>query len=208
MIFIQKDIDKLTDNQIISRFKETNDLEYLGHLFVRYTDFVFLICMKYLKNEEDSKDAAMQIFENLSLLLIKHEIDNFKSWLHVVSKNYCLIKIRKEKSINEKKNVYEKDSIFFMENDINLHHTENIDKESKIKLLEKALEELNPKQKTCIKLFYLEEKTYKEIEKETGYSINEVKSSIQNGKRKLKIKLKNMNLTIISFFLLKYIFMS
>ena len=57
-----------------------------------------------------------------------------------------------------------------------------------------SLEELNPEQKQCLILFYLEKKSYQEISENTGFSLMQVKSYIQNGKRNLKILLdKKMN---------------
>jgi RNA polymerase sigma-70 factor (ECF subfamily) len=53
--------------------------------------------------------------------------------------------------------------------------------------LEKCIETLGDEQKQCVKLFYLQEKCYKEITESTGFDMNKVKSYIQNGKRNLKI---------------------
>ena len=71
----------LDDQQILSLLKSSNDTAYCGILFDRYLHLVYGLCHKYLKNEEQSKDASMQIFEFLILNLHKYEIDNFKSWL-------------------------------------------------------------------------------------------------------------------------------
>ena len=60
------------------------------------------------------------------------------------------------------------------------------DKEHKLQALESAMMQLNDKQRVCIDLFYLQQKTYDEVSNQTGYTSNEVKSYIQNGKRNLK----------------------
>ena len=67
-----------------------------------------------------------------------------------------------------------------------LHHNGE-DKEKQLTLMESAIKDLKPEQKICIELFYLQEKSYEEVAKITGYSMKEVKSYIQNGKRNLKI---------------------
>ena len=68
------------------------------------------------------------------------------------------------------------------------------DKETTLTLLENSLEELNPEQKTCVTLFYLQKKSYHEIVEITGFNLLQVKSYIQNGKRNLKILVeKKMN---------------
>jgi RNA polymerase sigma-70 factor (ECF subfamily) len=52
--------------------------------------------------------------------------------------------------------------------------------------MEGCLGKLPDRQQQSVRLFFLEEKCYKEISESTGYSLNEVKSYIQNGKRNLK----------------------
>ena len=56
---------------------------------------------KYLKNEEKSKDAVMEIYELLTKALLKHEIQHFKSWLYRVTFNHCMQVIRAEKKTSE-----------------------------------------------------------------------------------------------------------
>ncbi len=68
-----------------------------GLLFERYTHLVFGVCMKYLKNTYDAEDAVMGIFEKLMTDLKNHEVRDFKNWLYRVSKNHCLMILRKSK---------------------------------------------------------------------------------------------------------------
>ena len=49
-----------------------------------------------------------------------------------------------------------------------------------------SVNQLNKEQGECVKLFYLEGKSYQEVAELTSYSIKKVKSYIQNGKRNLK----------------------
>ena len=137
--------------------------------------------MKYLKNEDDSKDAVMQLFEKLLIDLKKHEVQNFKGWLHTVAKNYCLMQLRKK---NPETPLIEN---LVVENQHFAHHEEEPQLEERLTLMEEAIAQLNDSQKKCVELFYLKEKCYQEISEQTGYTMNEVKSFIQNGKRNLKI---------------------
>ena len=68
-----------------------------------------------------------------------------------------------------------------------------IEKEMLLNQLEKGLEELKEDQKIGIKLFYLESKSYQQIADQTGWDLKKVKSEIQNGKRNLKLKVKEQN---------------
>jgi RNA polymerase sigma-70 factor (ECF subfamily) len=148
--------------------------------------------MKYLKNQEDSKDAVMQVFEQLFTKLKTQEIQNFKSWIYTVTKNHCLMKIRHEQSVLKHKEVYySKIQEEIMEFDVQDHPYKEEELNSQIPTLEKGIEQLNTNQRRCIELLYLQDKSYKEVADITGYSMKQVKSYIQNGKRNLKIYLGN-----------------
>jgi RNA polymerase sigma factor (sigma-70 family) len=148
--------------------------------------------MKYLKDYDSSKDASMQVFENLIEGLKKHEVNNFKSWLHSVTKNYCLMQLRSTKTVSMDVEI-EKNVTPLMEYGSFLHQENEISLESKLNGLEKAIQELKEEQRTCVELFYLKEKCYNEITEITGYSLNQVKSHIQNGKRNLQLLLSKIN---------------
>ena len=137
--------------------------------------------MKYFKDEDNSKDAVMQVFEKLLLDLSKHEVQNFKAWLHTVAKNYCLMQLRKK---NPETPLTDN---LVVENASTLHQEAGPQLEEQLTLMEEALAQLSEQQKICVDLFYLQEKCYQEISDQTGYTMNEVKSFIQNGKRNLKI---------------------
>ena len=183
--------DILSDKLLIEQYRQTLDKNVVGELFKRYTGFVFLVSMKYLKDEEQSKDAVMQVFERLFTVLPEHDIDNFKAWLHTVVRNHCLGILRKKQSIQRHENNV-KEHIIFMENDAVEHQDSKEENKADINNLEKALKQLKPEQKQCVELFYLNEKSYKEIMEITGFDDKKVKSYIQNGKRNLKIILQKL----------------
>jgi RNA polymerase sigma factor (sigma-70 family) len=175
-------LSSLTDNELIAEFKTVQRQEVLGILFTRYTSLVFGTCLKYLKDRDDAKDAVMQIFEKLNSTLVKHEVANFKSWLYVSARNYCLMQLRarKRRQTNEiTPNLMESDYVLHLESEPDLE--ENISK------LEKCIGELAEEQQRCVQLFYLQEKCYRDVSLETGYELGQVKSFIQNGKRNLKL---------------------
>lgn len=173
------------DLELVRLYRESGDMVHLGELFQRHTELVYLVCMKYLKDEEESKDATMQLFENLATSLLKHDITNFKSWLHVTTKNHCLMQLRakkKQQSIN-----LDEIAQPLMENAAAFHLTEADRQEQDEQALLKGLADLPPEQRQCLELFYLQQKSYKEIATLTGSELSKVKSYIQNGKRNLKI---------------------
>jgi RNA polymerase sigma-70 factor (ECF subfamily) len=184
MMFFSKNTGKLSDEALIEKYKATEDKYYIGELYKRYTHLVLGVCMKYLKDREEAKDAVMQIFEKLMEDLKKHQVANFKSWLHMVSKNHCLMKLR-NKSITLQLDEVENNVDNVVEFTSYSHHS--ID-ETEIQLthLEEALGTLDKDQRLCVELFFLQERSYKEVSDSTGFSLNQVKSYIQNGKRNLK----------------------
>jgi RNA polymerase sigma factor (sigma-70 family) len=184
-------IETFTDEELVDAFVQKADNKFLEVLYNRYIRFVFLICMKYLKNTELAKDVSMQVFEKLGGDLKRFEIRNFKSWLHVVTKNTCFMHLRSERDFQQIDLIAQKDLAGIMEKQSFMHPENDEENEIKYELLQKAMEKLNDEQKKCINLFYIEEKSYKEVSGITGFSLNEVKSHIQNGKRNLKNMLIN-----------------
>ena len=187
----------IDDNDLLIKFYADKNNEWLGILLQRYTLLLLGVCMKYLKNEDAAHDATMNIFEKLFTDLQKHQINNFKSWLHTVCKNHCLILLRKPNILVSIDESEEENSHLFMQLANVLNHEDNKhEKEEKLQVLEQSIVELKDKQRECIELFFLKQKSYQEISKQTGYTENEVKSYIQNGKRNLKILLEQKGITM------------
>ncbi len=172
----------LTDIELVDLYKKEEDLSCLGELFARYQSLVYGVCLKYLKDRDEAKDAVMQLFEKLIQTLRVHEVGNFKSWLYVTSRNHCLMQIRARKG-----KFTQEFSPEVMENQLLLHPEVEPELEGNLTKLEKCIETLVNEQKDCVQLFYLQEKCYKDIAQFTGFDMNKVKSFIQNGKRNLKI---------------------
>ncbi len=170
------------DSALLRHYKSTGDLEVLGSLFIRYNALVYGVGLKYLKDRDEAKDTVMQVFEKLVQSLREYEVENFKSWLYVTTRNYCLMKIRAGKG-----RFREEISPHLMENELTMHLQEEPELEQNLSKLEKCIEELANEQKQCVQLFFLKEMCYKEITSTTGFDLNKVKSFIQNGKRNLKL---------------------
>tara|TARA_B100000767_G_C19588861_1_gene460549 strand:+ start:136 stop:711 length:576 start_codon:yes stop_codon:yes gene_type:complete len=184
------DTNKLSDLELIQKYKNGNK-DAIGILYKKYMHLIYGSCLKYLKNEEKSKDAVMEIYELLTKALLKHEIQHFKSWLYRVTFNHCMQVIRAEKQTSKKAQNFKKESIAFMESNQDEHLT--IEKEELLVHLEECIKELKYFQNNCIKRFYLQEQCYNEIVEQTGYTLKKVKSYIQNGKRNLMICMNKKN---------------
>lgn len=178
----------LTDNELVKHYKATADKIYVGELYKRYTHLVLGMCINYFKDKDVAKDMTLQIFEKLFDELKKREVENFKAWLTFVVRNYCISELRKMQTQLNRDIEYQ----YQLKNQlIEEDNEKELEEEQKLEALEKAMESLNPFQKKCIELFYLKNMTYTQIVEMTGYSVNEVKSYIQNGKRNLKMIITN-----------------
>jgi len=174
-------LSESNEQLLLKSYRETGDLSYLGQLYGDHSEMVYYVCLRYFQDSERSKDAVMDIFEELITKVNKQEIQSFAKWLYVLSRNHCLMILRSSKmqrniSIDE-----------FVEFPLNMHQDDNVEnKEQKLTALEQCLDKLPEKRKKSIDLFFLNEKCYYEVADITGYSLKEVKSYIQNGKRNLK----------------------
>ena len=174
-----KKYDKLYDRELIELFKSKQDINALGVLFSRYSHLVASIAIGILKDKQKAEDVVQEIFEIVSKDLVKHDVKNFNSWIYSVTKFHCF-KVKKV--------------IEFVQSDIELGDEDDSDEilefelqlQTRIKHLKKAMSLIKYEQKKCVELFYLKGYSYNEIADETEYTMNEVKSFIQNGKRNLK----------------------
>lgn len=182
MVFIKNIPSSDPDEDLVQSYKSSGDLQVLATLYQRYMDLVYGVCLKYLKEPEDAKDATISIFEELITKLHKHEVEHFKNWLYQVSKNHCLMRLR-----NEKKLPIVKNDMTLMQLEENVHLNSALEKEDRFEQLQACLQQLAEEQRVVIELFYLKGKCYNEIADQTGFEWSKVRSFIQNGRRNLKI---------------------
>jgi RNA polymerase sigma-70 factor (ECF subfamily) len=175
----------LSDPELVDLYRKVSDLEVLGVLYKRYMYLVYGVCMKYLKNRDDSQDAVMQIFETLVTEIPRFEIRNFKSWLYGVSRNHCLMKLRKDHAEKNRHDQFSGE--IFMESTSVLHPIDDNEDHDLQERLKSCMEQLKEEQRRCVEMFYYNQRCYKEIAAELTVDENKVKSAIQNGKRNLKI---------------------
>ena len=173
---------RLTDQEILKHFYADHNNEWLGTLLERYTMLLYGVSMKYLKNPEEARDAVQQIFLKVITELHKYEVSYFSSWLYMIAKNHCLMQLR-----NRRHGI----SVDLVNEPVSeIEDPDPLQNEALLRDLEEAMQHLNTEQKTCIRMFYLEKKSYQAIASETGFNLLKVKSYIQNGKRNLRILLE------------------
>ncbi|HWJ89866.1 MAG TPA: sigma-70 family RNA polymerase sigma factor [Flavisolibacter sp.] len=173
--------DHMTDTELLQLYEADRNQEWIGMLLQRYTLLLLGVCMKYLKNEHEARDCVQQIFLKVLTEVGKYRIDYFKSWLYMVAKNHCLMQLRAKGTRNTRELTDRHEA----PNEADRY--ELVTTDQTYDLLEEAINELNGEQKQCVILFYLKKNSYTQISEKTGFTMMQVKSHIQNGKRNLKI---------------------
>jgi RNA polymerase sigma factor (sigma-70 family) len=191
-IFNSSENSGLKDEELISKYRFSHDNSYLGELFLRYIPYVFGVSLGILKSQREAEELTMTVYNKISSDLKRVEVKNFSTWLHQLVKNLCNTEVKKKSAVEgESKNIL----IEELTNDddgmyINAE-TSNASDKIDTNSLRLAINTLNENQKVCIDLFYIQNKSYQEVADVTGFSINQVKTNIQNGKRLLKTYLEN-----------------
>lgn len=182
-MFFRRNINRLTDEELLDAYKKTGHTEYFGALYNRYMPLLYGVCLKYLQHTQDAQDAVMQLFEYLLPRVSDYEIGVFRTWLHSVVRNHCLQILRKEKrgmTVELRADLMESDEIGYL--------LEKEEPESeRMDALRQCMAKLPNEQRTCLTLFFIDKLSYADIVATTGYTLSRVKSYIQNGKRNLKI---------------------
>ncbi|HUR11427.1 MAG TPA: sigma-70 family RNA polymerase sigma factor [Flavitalea sp.] len=174
--------DGVPDEELVLKYKSGADQQVLAVVFQRYMELLYGVCLKYLSDPEEAQDAVMQIYQEITVKLLQHDVQHFKNWLYTVAKNHCLMKLRSSKNLKTI-NLTEETMQF----DEELHLNGMLEKEENFIKMDKCLKTLDPQQRQAVELFYLQGSCYKQIAQATGLDWNRVRSFIQNGRRNLKI---------------------
>lgn len=174
----------ISEQELLRNFYHDRNKDWLGILLQRYTLLLLGVCMKYLKNEDAARDAVQQIFLKAITELEKYQVDYVKSWLYMIAKNHCLMQFRDKNRL----------MVELSENQGGVEELDGqIELKEKDRLLDwmhDSLKNLNQEQQQCVTLFYLEKKSYQEVAELTGFTMLQVKSNIQNGKRNLRLMIQ------------------
>ncbi|AYQ35185.1 RNA polymerase sigma factor [Runella sp. SP2] len=173
-----------SDADYLSEYRRTGNLAELGELYERHMDMVFAVCFKYLRDEDDAKDAVMQVFEQLIEELKISEVRNFKSWLHSVTRNHCLMQLRSKRVLVGDEGLFEHEAY---ETFVVQAPEADVALETQLSDLGDCLQTLAVEQRKSVELFYFQQLCYQQIAEQTGFALTKVKSYLQNGKRNLKL---------------------
>ncbi len=186
----RKNSPDLSDEELVQQYQRSGDLEQLGVLYERYIELVYGTCLKFFKEPAMAEDAVMGIFETLVEKVKTHEIRQFRPWLHVVSKNHCLMALRKKNLTVSYDDLTPSAKLESVHSADSMHPLDTFEENPEEAALKDCVERLSENQKKCIEQFYFDGKSYQEIADESGEALGTVRSNIQNGRRNLRICLE------------------
>lgn len=182
MLRSQREISIEEDNLSVEKYLQSRDPQYWGTLYEKYRQPTFLLCMRIVRNVEEAKDLAaetfIKAFEHLERFKPGHP---FLPWLSRIATNLCVDHLRRRNRFRFQA-VAENHVVANSDGESSAEDQEEL----KTRIL-KAIKMLKRAQRRCFCLFYIHRLSYQEISELTGYSLQQVRSHIQNGRRKFKI---------------------
>ena len=184
-----KDYSQLSDEELIALYQDDREEACIGVLYERHYDKIYVVARNMLKDREAAKDVVMTVFEKVMKNLGSTDVQSFSNWLFIITKNECNQYLRKTSNNVKKMSAF---------GDFQKNTSDIVEKDALVRLLKEeedasirhqvldALDQLKEEQRICVRLFYYEDKSYKEIVDYTGYTEKEVKSYLQNGKKNLE----------------------
>jgi RNA polymerase sigma-70 factor (ECF subfamily) len=170
------------DNHIIQKILEGNTGAY-SVIVDRYKDLVYSVVLKIVKNREEAEETAQDTF-----LKAFHALPGFKreakfsTWLFRIAYNTAISKTRRKHvtttAIDDK--LIENYSTDEIREDL-----DKMDEEEKVKILQKALLNLDKDDQLLIHLFYRSRQSVEEIAAITGFSDTNVKVKLFRIRKKL-----------------------
>ncbi len=173
-------VSRLSDNEIIRLYLETQRSDYFSVLYRRYSNKVYGKCISLLKSESLASDAVQDIFTKIFLNISKfQEKSKFSTWLYSITYNYCIDFLRKQK----------KEHALFsseMENppDLEDEVPDHYLLEMQVSQLKEVLEAIPPGDKEVLLMKYREELSIKDIAEIFDKTESAIKMKIKRAKHK------------------------
>jgi RNA polymerase sigma factor (sigma-70 family) len=168
--------------ECVRSYRASGDTRHWGRIFEICKKPVFIRCLRLLRDEEEAKDLTGDTFVKTFEKIESYDADKpFLPWICRIADNLCIDHIRRKSRIR----FTQTDDWENMKAEDEAHEAER--KDVPEGRLQKAVDQLKKPQKICFSLFYVHEKSYDEIVRLTGFTYNEVRSHIQNGRRKFKL---------------------
>jgi RNA polymerase sigma factor (sigma-70 family) len=172
-------VKKLTDEQLVSQFIETQKNLYFEQLYDRYSDKVYRKCLSFVKDDAKAEDFTHDIFLKLVLNLGSYkETAKFSTWLYSITYNYCIDQTRVSKKYSE----VGLDENFDLPDDDDDAEMAELEAQQ----LNKAMKQILPEEKSILMMKYQDDLSIKEISDSLDISESAVKMRLLRAKEKLR----------------------
>lgn len=171
-----------SEKKLIELCKNGSQVAHM-QVYDQYCQAMFTIACRYLKNEEDAKDAMQEGFLKAFTNIVSYTPEaSFGAWLKRIIINQCLDVLRK--------NELKFDAVEIEELKIINDDDWSFDSSIKKQDILLAIERLNEKHKIVVKLYLLEGYDHQEISEILDIPIKTSRTHLRRGKLGLKKLLK------------------
>lgn len=175
-----------SDIELVSEFRNGN-MSAFDEIVRRYQKKVYFLARRILINHDDADDVAQEVF-----IKLYHSLSEFKgesslsTWIYRITVNECNGFLRKKRI----KEIISLDEIVNILRQDRTPEQEMIEKEER-KLIEKAIENLPPKQRIVFVMRFFENLEYEEISKILGKPIGTLKANYFHAVKKIQKFIKD-----------------
>ncbi|WP_394747550.1 RNA polymerase sigma factor [Spongiimicrobium salis] len=183
-----------TDKKLVKEVLEGNSKAFKT-IIANTQGLVIQIIYKMIKNPEDRKDLAQEVYLKVYDKLASFKFNSkLSTWIGTITYNSCLKFLEKKRipirSVIDEDGIESWDAIEKGAKDHNSSPTETaLFKKESSELLVSAIEKLPPLYKTIITLYHKEELSYKEIGKITNLPEGTLKNYLYRARKQLRKKL-------------------
>jgi RNA polymerase sigma factor (sigma-70 family) len=173
------------DYRLVKLALEKGDQKAYAELLQRYKESVYFMMMKMCNNKDDAEDLTIEAFGRAFKKLEQYSPDYaFSTWLFKIASNNAIDFIRKKKqkyavSIDTKADNSEGGT----DHSANIKGTgldpeEEFIRKQKIESVRDLVDNLKPKYKEMIELFYFQELSHEEISQKLNLPIGTIKAQL------------------------------
>jgi RNA polymerase sigma-70 factor (ECF subfamily) len=179
-----------TDEELIARVLAGDEASY-GTLVTRYRDYVYTIAVRIVGSDEDAEDVAQEAFVRAYRALPRFRGDSkFSSWLYRIATNRALTHLKKRRRRADTVDIESGSHVEAVV--IDDGRTEAMSPELRVRdeefkrAVRAAVLELPEQYRVVVTLFYLEERSYKEVVATLGIPMGTLKTHLHRARALLR----------------------
>jgi RNA polymerase sigma factor (sigma-70 family) len=178
-------LQDMPDEMLMERFKATRENGCFAEIFARHRKEIFHRCLAVVHQPSVAEDLTQETFKTAFVKIGLFCNGNAHAWLCSIARHLAVNHARSAIVSHELSGIDSCPEVGSVDKaNFNLPALEEV---------RAILKQLPAPQRICLKLFYIQGYSYKEVSQITGYSEGAVKSHIQNGRRQFARIRENLN---------------